>query len=303
MQASQDGGAPEIALVTPCHNEQDNLHALVESIALQDLTPARWVIVDDGSSDDTFTKAKELTNHLRWVDVHRRAVDVPMRSFESKARAVNAAAERLRAVEFSYIACIDADVVLPPNFLSVAVAKFESDPSLGITGGRFVHPVKGQLRERREPQSHVPGPAQVFRRNVFDEIGGYLELQHGGIDTVANYMARHYGWKTSTFPDLTFHHTRQLGTGGGRSLLRAAFHLGQQDWDLGNLALFELLKVAKDVREQPILLGAIVRLAGYCDSALRRSDRSTPPPVRDLIRGEQRQRLRAVVSNGSGKSQ
>ncbi|MEE9416232.1 MAG: glycosyltransferase family 2 protein [Acidimicrobiales bacterium] len=295
--------APTIALVTPCHNEHDNLDALVASIDEQDLAPVRWIIVDDGSSDDTFARAQKLTGHLRWVEVHRRSGDTRKRSFESKARAVNAAAGHLKGVEFSYLACIDADVVLPPDFLSVAVSKFESDLSLGITGGRFVHPVKGQLRERREPQSHVPGPAQVFRRKVFDEIGGYLELQHGGIDTVANYTARHHGWKTSTFPDLTFHHTRQLGTGGGRSLLRAAFHLGQQDWDLGNLGLFELLKVAKDVREQPILLGAVVRLAGYCESALRRGDRSTPPLVRDFIRAEQRQRLRAAVPNGIGKSQ
>lgn len=281
-----------IVVVTPCHNEENNLQALVNSLEMQALLPVAWVIVDDGSSDDTANRAEMLTEHIGWASVIRRPNNGLKRSFESKARAVNEAVQSLGVMSFAYVACVDADVMLPNSFLKSAVTRFESDPRLGVTGGRFVHPVNGQLRERKEPQSHVPGPAQVFRRETFEQVGGYQELRHGGIDTVANYMARERGWTTSTFPELSFNHTRQVGTGGGRTLRRAAFHLGQQDWDLGNLVPFELLKITKDVFERPRLIGAMCRAAGYCWEGMRRSEQSTPESVRSFIRGEQRDRIK-----------
>ncbi len=287
-----------VAVITPCLNEESTLAALVSSIAEQSHPPSRWIIVDDGSTDGSVDLARSLTAGLPWAEVIALSADSNGdRNFSKKARAVNTGYERMQqdGVTPDFIACVDADVELPSDFFEVAVQKFDDDSELGVTGGRFLHPVNGELKVRKEHDAHVPGPAQVFRRETFDAIGGYLELRHGGIDTVANYLARREGWTTSTFDDLTFTHARQMGTGGGRSLMRAAYQLGQQDWDLGTLPEFEALKVVKDLREEPIVIGSLLRAVGYLISVVRRRDRSTPPDVQSFIRAEQRARLEELL--------
>ncbi len=287
-----------MVLITPCHNEYPHLDALVASVVSQTLQPVEWVIVDDRSTDGSFARANELAADHDWIRVIR--VPTPEttgsgRTFAKKARAVNYGFEQVQARDAGVVGCLDADVVLPDEFLERVAQKFSDRPRLGVTGGRFRHPVKGEMVVRVEHAAHVPGPAQLFRWETFEEIGGYPELRHGGIDTVANYLARRAGWDTSTFSDLSFTHSRQMGTGGGRPLLKAALHLGRQDWDLGTLAIFEAAKVFKAMQESPKILGGIVRAGGYLLGAIQRRPNSTPVDVREYIQHEQRDRLIAGV--------
>jgi hypothetical protein len=48
---------------------------------------------------------------------------------------------------------------------------------------------------------HVSGACQLFRRQCFEEVGGYRPIKSGGIDWVAVTTARMKGWKTRTFPE------------------------------------------------------------------------------------------------------
>jgi biofilm PGA synthesis N-glycosyltransferase PgaC len=41
------------AIVTPAHDESDHLERLVSSVAAQTVLPEAWVIVENGSRDDT----------------------------------------------------------------------------------------------------------------------------------------------------------------------------------------------------------------------------------------------------------
>lgn len=288
----------DVVLITPCHNEYAHLDALIASVANQTLHPVEWIIVDDRSTDGSYARAVELGAAHDWIRVVRvpaPETDGAVRTFAKKARAVNYGFSVVQSTDAGVVGCLDADVVLPPDFLAVATDKFASLPRLGVTGGRFRHPVRGEMEVRVEHEAHVPGPAQLFRWEAFADMGGYPELRHGGIDTVANYLARRDGWDTRTFSDLSFTHSRQMGTGGGRTLLAAALHLGRQDYDLGTLAVFELAKVAKAMKEDPKVIGGLVRGAGYLLSAVRRVPNSTPPDIRAFIQAEQRDRLTAGI--------
>ena len=54
-------------VVTPCRNEEKNLPNLVQSITVQALRPALWVIVDDGSTDRTGEIIREAEEKYGWV--------------------------------------------------------------------------------------------------------------------------------------------------------------------------------------------------------------------------------------------
>ena len=40
-------------LISPCRNEADYMINTLESVVNQSITPAKWIIVDDGSTDTT----------------------------------------------------------------------------------------------------------------------------------------------------------------------------------------------------------------------------------------------------------
>ena len=69
----------------------------------------------------------------------------------------------------------------------------------------------------------------MFRRDCFEEIGGYQAIKSGGIDLIAVLSARAKGWETRTFVEKRFMHHRSQG-----SALHAGFHerlhVGRKDY-------------------------------------------------------------------------
>ncbi len=66
--------APEISLVIPCHNEQDNLQPLLSAIhATMDPLGLDFevVITDDCSTDNSWSVLKQLSAHDRRLRVQR----------------------------------------------------------------------------------------------------------------------------------------------------------------------------------------------------------------------------------------
>ena len=286
---------PRIAVITPAHNEAERIAGLVASVRSQTLTPVRWVVVDDGSTDGTAGIVRAAATDLPWVEVVRRSVD-STRSFSSKAHAVAAGREALGDLEFDYLACLDADIRLEPTYLSEIARRLGADPRLGVTGGVYAHPVGDHLVVDRPPEHHVPDPSQVFRADVFDDIGGYWPLPHGGVDTAANVAARMRGWTTRSWADLLVTHDRRMGTGGGRHPVVAEYHKGMQDHDLGADPLFELGKLVGRLLRPPRVLGSLARLAGYVRDALRPGGPTVGCEFVRFARAEQRRRMRTAVT-------
>jgi len=281
-----------IAVITPAYNERQHVGALVDTMVAQTLRPIRWVIVDDGSTDDTEAVAKGRTASLDWIDVCGSS-STNHRSFASKAEAVNRGVRRLAMLDFDLLACIDADVCLPPDYLTEIADRFAADPNLGVAGGTYQHPVAHRITVDRPPAHHVPGPAQVFRREAFEQIGGYWPLRHGGIDTAANVAARMRGWETRSFPDLRFDHRRRMGT-GGRGPIAAEYHKGLQDRDLGVLPVWAVLRSLRRLATPPYLVGGLARLAAFVIATARNRPRSVGPEFVKHLRTEQRRRLLAA---------
>ena len=286
--------ATQLLVVTPAHNESDMLPTLAESIRNQTLAPALWVIVDDRSTDTTTETAQEISSNTHFADTIRRDNTNTTRTFSGK---VDAFAEGLdfglaQLDSPDFIACVDADVILPPDYFERVVAEFQADPDLGVSGGVYLDPVG---RVGRHGGGSVPGPAQVFRKETFDQIGGFRPLELGGEDALACAYARMHGWSTRALPELEFRHTRRMGSdGGGRSPVSAAFKHGRQDWHVGVDPLFEVFRMLPRLKDKPYVVGVLARLAGFAKGAVT-EDRMVDADILAYVQAEQRARILAPL--------
>src|SRR5574342_760429 len=62
-----------VSVVVPAHNEEENLPALLEAfeeVFRRERIPGELILIDDGSTDKTYAKARELANRYRFLRVY-----------------------------------------------------------------------------------------------------------------------------------------------------------------------------------------------------------------------------------------
>jgi hypothetical protein len=254
--------------------------------------PLRWVVVSDGSTDDTDAIVNEFQRGRNWIELVRLP-EQRDRSFAAKVHCFESGFERLKHLPFDLVASLDADIAFEPDYFEFLLGRFGENRRLGVGGTPFVEG-NTHYNYKYSNIEHVSGACQVFRRQCFEDIGGYVRIKGGGIDWTAVTTARMKGWQTRTFTEKTCQHLRPMGT-GSRSPLSVNFHHGQRDYYLGGHPLWQLFRSAHQVTRPPYVFGGLSLLAGYSWAALRRVER---PVTEDLVRfhrREQMDRLRTFV--------
>jgi biofilm PGA synthesis N-glycosyltransferase PgaC len=280
-------------LITPAHNEEAFIEKILASMVAQTQLPERWIIVDDGSTDNTAEIVWPYAQRYPWIELIRRSPQLH-RSFAGKVRAFNAGLERVQeSVEFEVIGNLDADVSFDPDYLEFLMRKFSEDPKLGVAGTPFTEDGGyDSARDSFEGENHVAGGCQLFRCHCFQEVGGYVPNRAGGVDWIAVTTARMKGWKTRSFPEKRFHHYRTLGT-AGRTSEAASLSYGEKDYYLGGSPIWELFRVIYRMTKQPI--DGLALLSGYCWAAIRRIERPVSRELMRFHRREQMKKLKAII--------
>ncbi|OHB67112.1 MAG: hypothetical protein A2Y76_15605 [Planctomycetes bacterium RBG_13_60_9] len=276
------------AIITPAHNEAGYVRLTIKSVIRQTILPRRWVIVDDGSTDDTPEIIKSYADRYGFVQCVRRARDEGRTYFASNVYAIMEGVRLLRDQLFEFLAILDADITLPVDYYEQILARFGADPRLGVASGIYENLVDGELEKVLNDRRSTPKAIQVFRRACFEQIGGYVPLKYGGEDTCACVMARMAGWKSWSFPELKVIHHRPTGMGSARDILHVRFRQGLCEYGLATHPLFMIVKsLRRCVLERPWVVGGILRLAGYSYGYLRRERRQLPSEVARYLRREQ----------------
>jgi glycosyltransferase involved in cell wall biosynthesis len=280
-------------LITPARNEQAFIKTTLDSVVAQTTLPERWVIVDDGSTDRTAEIVESYTKRYPWIELVCRKQD-PDRNFASKAHSVAQAFSRAKSIDFDVVGNLDADVSFDPDYLEFLMQRFSEDPKLGVAGSPFTQDGGyDSSKHSFEGENYVAGPCQLFRRECFEDIGGYVPNRAGGVDWIAAMTARMKGWTVRSFPEKRFHHHRTLGT-AGKGPVRALFSYGEKDYYLGGSPVWELFRVTYRATKKPVLMGGVALLAGYTWAALRRIKRAVSPELMHFHRAEQMKKLRAI---------
>lgn len=282
-------------LITPARNEEAYIEKTLRSVVTQTVMPEQWVIVDDASTDSTAQLVENYVRDYPWIELVRRT-QRSERSFSRKVDAFNAGLQRLSSREFEVIGNLDADLSFDPEYLEFMMDKFAEDPKLGVAGTPFVENGYDSAKDSFEGENHVAGGCQLFRRQCFEEIGGYIGNPAGGIDWIAVTTARMKGWKTCSFPEKRFHHYRSLGT-AERGVVASLFSYGEKDYYLGGSPVWQLFRVCYRSAKRPFIIGGLALLAGYCWAALRRTKRPISPELMRFHRREQMNKLRAIFGS------
>jgi glycosyltransferase involved in cell wall biosynthesis len=282
-------------LITPARNEETHIEKTIQSMIHQTLPPVKWVIVDDGSSDSTANIVRKYLDSYPWIELvqlskHRQ------RDFAGKVYAFNAGMERAKGCVYDVVGNLDADLSFDAQYCEFLMAKFQEDPDLGVAGTVFEEKGYNSATDSFEGHTHVAGGCQLFRRDCFEEIGGYVPNKEGGIDWIAVTTARMMGWKTRSFREKSFFHHRSLGT-AERGILASTFSYGEKDYYLGGHPLWELCRVCYRMAKKPYLVDGGALLLGYVWAFLRRMKRPVSTELMKFHRREQMMKLRAIVKS------
>jgi biofilm PGA synthesis N-glycosyltransferase PgaC len=282
----------QYVIVTPAYNEADHIARTIESVIGQTILPARWVIVDDGSTDETAATIRSYARAHRFIRYVRRRRAKEDAYFASNVYAIMDGVRHLQNPGYEFLAVLDADIILPPDYYERILRQFHADPNLGVASGIYENLVNGRLQKVLNDRRSTPKAIQVFRRACFEQIGGYVPLVHGGEDTCACVMARMRGWTAWSFPELKVVHQRPAGTRNAKSLLRTRFLQGLCEHDLSTHPLFMVTKsLRRCLLEPPLLVGGLLRLGGYLYGYLKREPCQIPADVAAYARQEQINRV------------
>lgn len=279
---------PTYVLITPARNEAQYIELTLRSMVAQTVRPLRWIIVSDGSTDGTDDIVKNYAADHEWIELVRMP-ERAERHFAGKVHAFNAGRAKVEHLPYEVIGNLDGDVSIEEEHFEFLMNKFVEHPELGVLGAPF-REGSYQYDYRFTNVENVWGGCQLFRRECFENIGGYVPAKGGCIDHIAVVTARMKGWRTRTFPEKVCIHHRAMGTAqhGG---LKAKFRHGRKDYTVGNHPLWQLFRAAYQMTQPPIALGGLALASGYFWSMARRVDRPVSHELVAFARREQMQRL------------
>lgn len=286
---------PKYVLISPARNEAAFIEKTIQSVIRQTVLPLKWVIVENGCTDNTPEIVAKYTKDHPWIEL----VPLPKdreRSFAGKAHAFNAGCAMVEQLEFEIIGNLDADISFEPDHFEFLLRRFQEDPRLGVAGTVFQEEGYNSATDSFEGQNHVAGQCQIFRRACLREVGGYVPHRAGGVDWIAVTTARMLGWKTRSFQERSFFHYRRMGT-AGRGRLAAAFSYGEKDYYLGGSPVWQLFRCAYRAVKPPYLVEGAALLAGYVWAWVRRMPRPVSDELMRFHRREQMAKLKAILGS------
>jgi glycosyltransferase involved in cell wall biosynthesis len=198
-----------IYIVVPAHNEAKFLVDFLESVVNQTLLPNRLILVDDNSSDETYEIASKFAEQYSWISVLQNKSVSEHEPGSKVIQAFNKGFESLPK-DFEIILKLDADLLLPSNYIQEIHFHFKNNPKTGIAGG-FAYILKNNqwVLENLTDKDHVRGALKAYRKTCFEDIGGLKPAM--GWDTLDELLAKFYGYEVRTLPDLKVKHLKPTG--------------------------------------------------------------------------------------------
>jgi biofilm PGA synthesis N-glycosyltransferase PgaC len=270
-------------LITPCRNEADYVEATIACVAAQTLPPTLWVIVDDGSTDDTPRILMEAAHRYSFI----RVVTRPDRGSRAVGPGVidafYAGLESADLDEFDYLAKLDADLEISPFYFERVVERFEDDPYLGTFSGKLYVRRGTEVAYQRTGDENSVGAAKFYRASCFRDIGGFeRQVCWDGID---GHTCRMQGWvaRSEDHPDLRLVQLRPMGASEGNIWAgrkrwgRGKYYMGSSPYYVVAVSLYRMF-------ERPAVVGGIGILVGYLGALARREPRIGDREYRRFLR-------------------
>lgn len=253
-------------LISPARDEEKYIMQTLESVVCQTITPSKWIIVDDGSSDKTPEIIESYRKRFDWINVLRIDRDTARQPGSPIVNAFNRGYDLIKDSEFDFVVKLDCDLRFAPDYFEKLLQEFEKDTRLGIGSGIYLEDHSTGWLPIKMPTYHTAGACKFMRKECFTQIDGFVAAK--GWDTVDEIRAQMRGWRTRHFVDLHMYHLKNEGSGIG-FVKTNAMH-GEIYYLTGGSKLFFILKVLhRIVTGQPFFIGGFMVFYGYLRAALQ----------------------------------
>jgi len=178
---------PTVSIIVPAYNEGKVIERALRSMFTLQYPNYEILFIDDGSTDDTYSIAKEL------VPESNGKLRVFKQPNQGKSQALNLG---VRISQSSLVLCVDADSTLKEDGLDHAVRHFRDADVAAVAGVVEVNTGGSNLLTRLQRTEYlisqrltraaigffscipiVPGPAGMFRRQAIVDAGGYISAE------------------------------------------------------------------------------------------------------------------------------
>lgn len=255
----------------------------LDTVIGQTILPTHWVIVDDGSTDETPRILADYAARHPWIrivtrqDRGRRAVGPGViEAFYAGYAAVN-------PDDYDFLCKLDLDLRLPPRYFEILMARMDADPRIATCSGKAWIEENGRLVDENHGDETSLGMTKFYRVSCFKAIGGFVrEVMWDGIDC---HLCRMQGWIACSWnePDLRFIHLRPMGS-SQQGIYTGRMRHGYGQYFMGTGFLFMLASAVNRIAEKPVLLGSLAMLWGWLKSALQGKPRYNNPEFRRFLR-------------------
>ncbi len=158
LRQASPGFNPRIAVLIPAYNEEKVIVRTVRSVLHSDYSNLHIIVIDDGSSDDTFEVAREAYTS----EIGTGHVNVLTKANGGKAAALNFALDQM---DEEFYVGIDADTVIAADAISKLIPHF-GDPTIGAVAGNAKVGNRVNLWTRWQALEYIT--SQNFERRALD---------------------------------------------------------------------------------------------------------------------------------------
>jgi len=274
-------------LVTPCRDEAKYARRTLDSVTRQTAVPALWLIVDDGSTDQTPHILAEYAQRFPWIKIIRRENRGYRKLGGGVIDAFYHGYDTINPSDFDYVCKFDLDLDLPDNYFESLMEKMEAEPRIGTCSGKpyFKNEAGEKILEICGDENSV-GMIKFYRTTCFAQIGGFVrELMWDGIDC---HRCRMLGWIAVSWndPKINFEHLRPMGTSHKNWWTGRVRH-GVGQYFMGTGLVYILASAVFRLPHPPMVIGSVAMIWGYIKSMITRKPRYGDVEFRRFLRSYQ----------------
>jgi glycosyltransferase involved in cell wall biosynthesis len=255
----------------------------LDSVINQSIRPTKWVIVDDGSTDQTPDILQEYQSKHRWIEIVARK-DRGQRSVgPGVIEAFYAGYEVINPNDYEYLCKLDLDLRLPPRYFEILIEKMAANRRIATCSGKAYIEHNGRLTEEWHGDDTSIGASKFYRVCCFKAIGGFVrEVMWDGIDC---HRCRMNGWIACSWdePEIRFIHLRPEGS-SQQGIYAGRIRHGSGQYFMGTGFLYMAASAIYRMKQRPYVLGGLAMLWGYLNSAVRGNRRYEDRPFRQFLR-------------------
>jgi len=270
-------------LISPCRDEAEFMRQTLDTVVNQTEIPAKWVIVDDGSTDDTPRILAEYARKHPWITVVTRQNRGRRAVGPGVIEAFYAGYETINPAEYEFVCKLDLDLNLPARYFSILMDRMQANPKLATCSGKAYIYQGGKLVNEGHGDETSLGMTKFYRVSSFTAIGGFVhEVIWDGIDC---HRCRMQGMMACSWddPEIRFVHLRPEGS-SQQSVYTGRMRHGFGQYFMGTGFLFIAASALKRIAEKPAVFGSLAMVWGWLKSALQGKPRYNDLEFRALLR-------------------